>query len=236
MLLARVAQPQLSQRAVAPTVHVPPGGERQAVLLAAGNFDHALALHRLDDGGHCLDLEVAVAQLAVATVAPRVHRPVRAQRDAVPRSARELAHVLVAQDVNRLRQLLVKVVAVPKPAVVATAPRVQLAQLRSRLLLARHECIGRFRLPRLFVASVGHAHRLRHQAHVRSHLGELRALVEYSLHTESLSLTGDGSCPAGKSQRFLGLQEFLQVCSRKNGGSAVCRRTCFTLLINSAPC
>ena len=190
MLLARVAQPQLSQRAVAPTVHVPPGGERQAVLLAAGNFDHALALHRLDDGGHCLDLEVAVAQLAVATVAPRVHRPVRAQRDAVPRSARELAHVLVAQDVNRLRQLLVKVVAVPKPAVVATAPRVQLAQLRSRLLLARHECIGRFRLPRLFVASVGHAHRLRHQAHVRSHLGELRALVEYSLHTESLSLTG----------------------------------------------
>ena len=95
------------------------------MLVTACDLHNILTRERLHERGQSLDLSVAMAELAVAAEAVRVDLAAVGEDEGVAEATYHLAHVLVAQHLNKLRAPLRESVAVAEAAVVAATPRVE---------------------------------------------------------------------------------------------------------------
>ena len=134
--LVLVAVAQLTPTSIAPAPDGSAGGEGEVVAASSQHSDHAPLHHGLDLLGQQLGLPVAVAQLAPASIAPAPNSTVGGEGEAVSDSSRHSDDAPAAsKGLDLLRQRLVLLVAVAKPAKASTSPALQTvpSAMRARL-------------------------------------------------------------------------------------------------------
>jgi len=98
------------------------GGDGQAVVLSSRHGDDALVSKGLDLLRQQLALLVAVAQPAIASIAPAPHGSVGGEGEAVVVSPRHSDDALASKGLNLRWLPLGLLVAVAQPAIVSAAP------------------------------------------------------------------------------------------------------------------